>query len=58
MDEGKNSTVHLHLVISMLPLMLISLSWHIPILCISFLNVEVGNDFVNKSARLSLERIC
>ena len=35
-----------------------NLSWHIPILCISFLNVEVDNDFVNKSARLLLERIC
>ena len=33
------------------------LELNIPILCINFLNVEVDNDFVNKSARLSLERI-
>ena len=34
------------------------LSRHIPILYTSLLNVEVGNAFVNKSARLSLDLIC
>jgi len=32
-----------------------SLRWRIPILCISFLNVDVGNAFVNRSARFSLD---
>ena len=36
----------------------VDMSWCIPILCIDFFNVEVGNDFVNKFARLSLEHIC
>ena len=39
-------------------LMSTSFGWHIPILYLSFLNVEVGNALVNRSARLSLERIC
>ena len=38
--------------------MLTSFGWRIPILYMSFLNVEVGNALVNRSARLSLERIC
>ena len=37
--------------------MSMSFSWHIPILYISFLNVEVGNDSVNNSARLSFKCI-
>ena len=41
-----------------LPLMSTSFGWHIPILYLSFLNVEVGNALVNRSARLSFERIC
>ena len=41
-----------------LPLVSTSFGWLIPILYLSFLNVEVGNALVNKSARLSLERIC
>ena len=43
---------------SELPLMSTSFGWCIPILYMSFLNVEVGNALVNRSARLSLERIC
>ena len=35
-----------------------SLRRRITILCTSFLNVDVGNAFVNKSVRLSLDRIC
>lgn len=35
-----------------------SLSLRIPILWTSFLKVDFGRDFVNKSAILSLERIC
>ena len=41
-----------------IPLMSTSFGWHIPILYLSFLNVEVGNALVNRSARLSLECIC
>ena len=37
--------------------MSMSFSCHIPILYINFLNVEVGNDFINRSIRLSLECI-
>ena len=43
---------------SRLPLMSTSFGWRIPILYLSFLNIEVGNALVNRSARLSLERIC
>ena len=39
-------------------LMSMSFSWRILILYISFLNVEVDNNFVNKFSRLSLEHIC
>jgi len=35
-----------------------SLRRHISILCTTFLNVDVSNAFVNKSVRLSLDRIC
>ena len=41
-----------------LPLMSTSFGWRIPILYMSFLNVEVGNALVNRPVRLSLERIC
>ena len=41
-----------------LPLMSTSFGWRIPILYLSFLNVEVGNALVNRSTRLSLECIC
>ena len=34
-----------------------SFGWRILILCISFLNVEVDNDFMNKYAKLSIERV-
>ena len=35
-----------------------SLRFRIPKLCINFLKVVVGNNFVNKSIRLSFEQIC
>ena len=41
-----------------LPLMSTSFGWRIPILYLSFLNVEVGNTLVKMFVRLSLERIC
>ena len=40
-----------------LPLISTSFGWHIPILYLSFLNVEVGNALGNRFARLSLERV-
>ena len=42
----------------MLPLMSISIGWRILILYINILNVEVGNDSMNESTRLSLEHSC
>ena len=35
-----------------------SLSRRISMLCTNFLKIVVGNDFVNKSTKLSFEQIC
>ena len=35
-----------------------SLSCRIPMLCTNFSNVALGNDFVNKSVKLSFGQIC
>ena len=57
-EQRENEYSTLTLGHSGLPLMSTSFGWHIPILYLSFLNVEVGNASVNKSARLSLEHNC